>query len=311
MRKVTYWLEEVTGLTAEIQEDMLLSLIVVVCLWVLSRLFRRLIVRQQSDLRKQYRWRKVSNYIISGLAFILLINIWFEGFASVATFLGLLSAGLVLALKEPILNIAGWLFIIWKRPFRIGDRIKVGDNSGDVIDIRLFQFTLNEIQSWVEADQATGRVVNIPNGKLFTEPQSNYNYGFPFIWHEISMHVTFESNWQKAKELLLEIGSKHAEQLNEAAEQQIRKQSQKHLIFYNDLKPKLYTSVRENGIRLTLRYLCSILRRRESENLIWEEVLQNFLAAPDISFAYPTTRFYQQNHNNGMQTTPEPIDGLD
>ncbi|NEM98526.1 mechanosensitive ion channel family protein [Pontibacter burrus] len=293
MRELTGWIEDATGINAAILGNVLLSVLVVLLLWLARRVVLQVVLRQQMDLRKQYWWRKTLNYVVTILGFLLLANIWFKGFQPIATFLGLLSAGLVLALREPVLNIAGWLFLIWKRPFRVGDRIEIDGRIGDVIDMRLFQFTINEVHGWVDADQATGRVVHIPNGKLFISPQVNYNYGFPFLWHEVSVNITFESNWKKAKTILTSAAEKHGERLSTEAEEQLRRLSQRHLIFYDSLKPRLYTKVVETGIRLTIRYLCSVGRRRESEHRVWEDVLDAFLASDDIRFAYPTTRFYQ------------------
>ena len=297
MRFISQQLASFTGLSSDLISNILATLLIVLVLWLLSKLTLRIITKRELDLRKQYKWRKFTNYIITGIGFILLINIWFGGIGSIATFLGLLSAGLVIALREPVLNIAGWLFIIWKRPFRIGDRVQLGTVAGDVIDIRLFQFSLNEINGWVEADQATGRVVHIPNLKVFTEPQANYNFGFPFIWNEVAVRITFESNWSRAKAILQEIVQRHGENLNEAALTQVKRQSQQHLIFYEDFSPQVYTDVVENGIKLTIRYMCSIMRRRKSENDIWEDVLKAFATTSDIHFAYPTTRFYQSGES--------------
>ncbi|MCJ8164266.1 mechanosensitive ion channel family protein [Pontibacter sp. E15-1] len=293
MRKIIHWLEATTGLTAEFYHDVFYSVAVLGMLWLVSRLLLWGIFRREKDIRKQFQWRRFTDYVATGLAILILSNVWFNGFESIATFMGLLSAGLVLALREPLLNMAGWLFIVWKRPLRIGDRIQIGETIGDVIDIRLFQFTLNEIRGWVAADQATGRIVHVPNGQVFTVPLANYNYGFPFVWQEVPVCITFESNWQKAKQILEEVVARHAEQLSDAAQQQVRRQSQRHLIFYEDLQPRLFTTVGERGILLTMRYLCGLMRRRQSAHLIWEEVLTQFLAAPDIQFAVPATRFYK------------------
>lgn len=88
--------------------------------------------------------------------------------------------------------------------------MQIGQHVGDVIDIRLFQFTILEIGNWVEADQSTGRLIHMPNAKVFQEPQANYSTGFEYIWHEIPVMVTFESNWKKTKTILQEIVTKHA-----------------------------------------------------------------------------------------------------
>lgn len=308
MHKISYWLYTHTGISQDFYSRVIFSLATIGLLWLLGRLLMRLVRQREADQRKLYKWRKFTNYTATALGILILSYIWFDGFKSIATFLGLLSAGLVLALREPVLNMAGWVYIIWKRPFHIGDRIQIGNHIGDVIDTGLFQFSLNELQGWVNADQATGRVVSIPNLKVFTEPQANYNYGFPFVWQEIPVHITFESNWQHAKSILREIMQRHAEQLTEAARLQIKRQSQRHLIFYEDLQPRLYTTVRENGIELTMRYVCSLMRRRQSTHLIWEDVLTEFLKSKEIKFAYPTTRFYTSGE--GQAPKPDSIQSV-
>ena len=103
----------------------------------------------------------------------------------------------------------GWCFILIRQPFKVGDRIQIGKVAGDVIDIRFFNFQLNEIGNWVDADQSTGRIIHIPNGIVFTEPQANYTAGFQYIWNEIPVLVTFESDWKKAKQLLTDIVNHH------------------------------------------------------------------------------------------------------
>ncbi|MCP2042809.1 mechanosensitive ion channel family protein [Pontibacter sp. HSC-36F09] len=292
MRNIEYWIEENFHLSAQIQENVLKSVIALLALWIISRVLLRLASRQQTDTRKLYQWKKTTNYVVTGLGIIFLANIWFEGFKSITTFLGIFSVGLVVVLRDPILNMMGWVFLIWKRPFKVGDRIKIGLYTGDVIDIGFFQFTINELGEWVDSEQATGRVVHIPNSQVFTQGQVNYNYGFPFLWHEVQLRITFESNWQKAKGILKEIALRHSERLNEEQEQRVRIEAQQHLIFYRSFDPKVFIKVRENGIQLTLRYLINLNGRRESENKIWEDTLTEFLATSDIRFAYPTTRFY-------------------
>ncbi|NIP82375.1 MAG: mechanosensitive ion channel, partial [Gemmatimonadetes bacterium] len=87
----------------------------------------------------------------------------------------------------------------------VGDRIQIGAHAGDVIDQRIFQFIVLEIGNWVDADQSTGRIIHIPNGLVFREPLANYTRGMQYIWNEIRVLVTFESNWKRAKQILDEI----------------------------------------------------------------------------------------------------------
>ncbi len=292
MQELTRWLEQTTGLGVETQAKLLSSLVAVLVVLLLRRLLLGVVWRRVDDVRVQYQWKKVSAYVAFLLASMLLAWIWFRHFSALATYLGLLSAGIAIALREPLVNLAGWSFLIWRRPFEVGDRIQVGDQAGDVIDIRIFQFTLLEIGNWVAADQSTGRVVHIPNGRVFSASIANYTRGFQYIWNEIPVLVTFESDWRKAKAILSEIAAEHSAGNNEAAREQLQRAARKFMIFYSTLTSTVYTSVEDSGVLLTIRYLCDARQRRGSAQAIWEETLERFAACDDVDFAYPTQRFY-------------------
>lgn len=205
------WLQQSLNLPPELQSELWRTALILGGLWLLYRLTLAIVYRRVTDAWTRYRWRKSVGYTLVAAGIFLLWETWFRGFEAVATFLGLLSAGLAIALKDPVANVAGWAFIVWRRPFEVGHRIQIGSHAGDVIDVQLFQFTLNEIGNWVDADQSTGRIVHIPNGRVFTDPVANYDKGFPFIWNEVPVIVTFESDWKQAKTILEQVAQKHAE----------------------------------------------------------------------------------------------------
>ena len=292
MHTLIHWLEQNLGISHALQTKILESLVVVLALSILHFVLVRVIVPRIHDIYVRYRIRKTAGYILVLIGILVVGRVWIRGFQAMVTYLGLLSAGVAIALRDPLVNLAAWVFIIWRRPFEVGDRIQLGNNAGDVIDIRIFQFTLMEIGNWVGADQSTGRIIHMPNGKVFSEPLANYSKGFHYIWNEIAVLVTFESNWRKAKEILAGIGSKHAEELSASAEERVRRAARKFMIFYTKLTPTVYTSVKESGILLTIRYLCEPRRRRGTEEAIWEDILTEFAQHDDIDFAYPTRRYY-------------------
>lgn len=188
----------------------------------------------------------------------------------------------------------------------MGDRIQIGANAGDVIDLRIFQFTLMEIGSWVHADQSTGRIVHIPNGKVFVEPQTNYTKGwFDYIWNEIPVLVTFESNWKKAKETLQRIADAHSGHLIPLAERKLKESSREFIVLSPNLNPTVFTSVEDSGVLLTLRHLCEPRSRRESTQDIWEAILDAFAGCDDVDLAYPTKRFFN-NILEGKTDTGSP-----
>ena len=282
------------GLSPTNQRKILISISIIILIWVLRYLILKLVWRQTEDARIRYQWKRSIGFIISMVAVILISSVWISAFARFGAFLGLLSAGLAIALKDPLTNIAGWLFISTRKPFSVGDRVQIGGDIGDVIDIRFFQFSLLEVGNWVQADQSTGRIIHIPNGKVFLQAQANYSKGFQYIWNEIPVLITFESNWELTKTILEKIINKHAEHLTKTVEKEIKEATKKYLITYFHLTPIVYTSVKDSGVLLTIRYLCGFRKRRTSEHDIWEDILKEFAKNKDIEFAYPTTRFFNQ-----------------
>ena len=288
-----------------IQFKIIVSVVKLLILWSLRFFSLRLVDRGFKDLKIRYLWRNAIKNIINILLIIIIGSIWIDKFGSLATFLGLVTAGLAIALQDLIVNIAGWIFILVRRPFELGDRIQIGEHAGDVIDIRFFQFTLNEIGNWVDADQSTGRIIHIPNGRVFKEPQANYTQSFNYIWNEIPVLVTFESNWQKAREILEKIVNEHAEHFSKEAEKKLLDASKKFMIFYTSITPIVYTTVKDSGVMLTIRYLCKARERRLTDNNIWEAILNAFSKYDDIDFAYPTQRIYY-NQQEGKPGTVKP-----
>ncbi|NNE98129.1 MAG: mechanosensitive ion channel family protein [Pyrinomonadaceae bacterium] len=300
MQDFIQWIQMNLGLTATVQTNIFTSAIVILLLIVTRRIVLIFVNRKTQDIGIRYRWRKTTSYITFGLAVLIVGSVWFRGFQSLTTYLGLVSAGIAIALQTPLVNLAGWFFIIWRRPFIVGDRIEIGTVRGDVIDQRIFMFSLMEIGNWVDAEQSTGRVIHVPNGKVFSEPLANYTDGFQYIWNEIPVLITFESNWQKAKEILFEVAGNRGEEFTDSAERQIKQAASKMMIYLNKLTPIVYTTVKDHGVMLTMRYLCNPRRRRGSEQEIWEDILTAFGDCPDIDFAYPTQRHYL-NHIEGKE----------
>ena len=287
------WLHKATGTPVGLYNLLFTSLACIAFLWFSRWLILKLVWRQTENLQVRYRWRRLSGYSAFVLTVMLVGRVCIEGFNNAATFLGLLSAGLAVAFKDPLVNLVGWMFILWRRPFAVGDRIQIGIHAGDVMDLTTSRFTLAEIGNWAHSDQITGRIVHIPNGKVFVEPVAIYSRGMhDFIWNEVDVLVTFESNWKRAKDILNEIAVTHAGHLAEPAESKLREYARDFLIVPVDLTPRVFTTVVASGILLTVRHVCQSRHRRESTQEIWENVLDRFAESDDVDFAYPTSRSY-------------------
>lgn len=304
MENFYQWIEQFIGLSPELAAKLLKSILLIFGFIIINKIIYRIVISKTDDVYSRYRWRKMLDYISFFIGFLLITSMWIDEFKSLLTFFGLLSAGIAIALKDPVTDLAGWFFIVWRKPFEVGDRIQIGDHAGDVIDVRIFQFTIIEIGNWVDADQSTGRIMHVPNSKVFVEVLANYSIGFNYIWHEIGVLVTFESDWKKAKELLGKILDDKSDTISKSVEKKIKDASKKYMILYKKLTPIVYTSVKDSGVMLTMRFLCDPRQRRGKEQVIWEEVLKVFSENQDIDFAYPTQRFYSNPVEGKPGTKP-------
>jgi small-conductance mechanosensitive channel len=285
-------LQDLGGISPAIQTKIGLSLAAIVLIWLVRRILLRVLAGQIEDPRSRYQWGKGSAYVAYLVGFLVLGQIWLETIGNLGTFLGLLTAGLAIALKDLVTNLAGWFFILLRHPFRVGDRIQIGEHRGDVVDIRLFQFTLLEVGNWVQADQSTGRIIHVPNAQVFNVPVANYTDEFEYVWHELPVLVTFESDWRRAKDLLQEILDGHTRDVAAQAANTLRRGSRKFLISYRHFSPKVYTSVEDSGVLLTLRFLAPVRARRGLAEELWEAILEALHAEEGIDLAYPTQRAY-------------------
>jgi len=246
------------------------------------------------DIKKRHTFRKIAVYIVTIVITIVVFLIWLQNLHSFSIYLGVLSAGLALALQEVILSIAGWMLIVFRRPFEVGDRVELNGVKGDIIDIRLFQISMLEIGNWVDADQSTGRIVHIPNSLLFKTQSFNYSRGFEFIWNEIPILVTFESDWKCGKEIMLKHAQKFAEGLEDQVQRKIKAMRNRYMIYYGKLTPIVYVNIKDSGVELTLRYLTESKKRRASQDNLCQSILTDFEQENNINFAYPTYRIIKE-----------------
>ncbi|MBU0504331.1 MAG: mechanosensitive ion channel family protein [Candidatus Omnitrophica bacterium] len=258
--------------------------------YLLLFIFVGIINRRIKDLKMKHNARKNVTYFFNFLIILAIVFVWIQNINSITIFLSVVGAGIALALQEVILCIAGWFLILTRRPFEVGDRIELGGVKGDVIDIRLFQTSILEIGNWVEADQSTGRIVNIPNSAVFKKENYNYSRGFEFIWNEIKILVTFESDWKRAEEIMMQHGIKEAEGMEEVVKRKIEDMTKKYMIYYDKLTPIVYIDIKDSGVQLTLRYLTEARKRRASQDGLCRAILNDFDKEERVNFAYPTYR---------------------
>ena len=240
------------------------------------------------DRREQYRRRKFFTTIIAFAAGIVIVILWAHTLKQKGTMIGLIGAGLAIALKEPLLSIAGRLAIFTGHMYNAGDRIELQQMAGDVIDIGFFYTRLLEIGSWITADQYSGRILLIPNSMIFGTPILNYTQHLSLIWDEVVLPITFQSNMESATRILTDIGTQYTREFLQNAEHDLEQMRHQFLVPQLELKPAVYVKVTSNWLELTMRYVVDPKKRRPASSFIYSEVFKRVAKAEDIQIASET-----------------------
>lgn len=299
---IVQWLRDQMNDSAKIVQTLIVVALLVIVRWLVLRAVRG----RLEHTTAYFRTRKWVAYVAFGIAAWSIFAIWTDRNTSLGTYLGILSAGIAIALADVLENLAGWAFIVLRRPFKVGDRIEIQGRSGDIVDIRVFRFTMLEIGGWVDADQSTGRLVHVPNGKVFSEQLANYTEGFPYIWDEVGLLVTFESDWRRAEEMMSGAMAEHAPDTSDGTiARAIREAAHHYLIRYTHLTPNVYISVKDSGVMVTGRYLVSARQRRHVTDLLWRTLLDEIKGDPTVELAYPTIRTFLPDPLSIKRTSSE------
>ena len=225
------------GMDSDTQKKIIVSVVIILLVWLIRITILRFVWKSTNNHKSRYLWKRIMSFAAPTTVILLTGMVWANVFHHVGTFLGLLSAGIAIALKDLLENMAGWLFIMVRKPFTVGDRVQIGEDKGDIIDIRLFQFTILEVGNRIDAEQSTGRIIHIPNRRVFTMPQANYDQGFKYIWNEVQVRITFDSNWTKTKEILLQILNQYGADVVQSAEEGLCEASKMYYVHYQFLYP--------------------------------------------------------------------------
>jgi small-conductance mechanosensitive channel len=288
------WLAEVLAISRPTIAKWLITIGTLAGLLFVRWIWLRVLAHRAQDMGRHYRWRKAITYSLAFVGLVIIGTTWLEGVKSVVTYLGLVSAGIAIALRDPIMNWFGWIYTGWRRPFVVGDRVALGGLKGDIIDIGISTFSLLEVKYLEEGEQVSGRIIQVPNGKLFSEPLINYTQGFDLVWNEVQVTVSFESDWRLAKSILLDIAHEHADEEAALGAERLRNATKRFFIREDGTEPAVYTRLSPSGVQFTLRYPCGTRRRRSTEQAIAESVLERFASEESVEFAYNTTRIFRR-----------------
>ncbi|MGC9347782.1 MAG: mechanosensitive ion channel family protein [Anaerolineae bacterium] len=265
------------------------SLIVILLTLIVNRIVRDALRKRFREADQATTLRMlIRNAVLVGASIVILM-IWLGTGSSFTVAMGILGAGIAFASQEVIGSFSGFISIVGSSMYRIGDRVSIGEVTGDVVDISLLRTSLLEVGEWVKADQPTGRIVTIANRAVFSDPVFNYTKIWPYIWDEITIPITYNSDWRRALEIMLEHGEEYTAHLQAAAQAGLDALDRRYPAFEDTpVTPSLYTVMTDNWIEMTMRYVVEARQRREVKAELHRELLIHFEEEADITVASAT-----------------------
>ena len=257
------------GLNPDNGQKLLATVTFVVVVLALGFALRWLLARMSRG-RDNITWITIVRQTLNLLgAFVLtlgVLSIWFDDPSSLATAIGLVTAGVAFALQKVITSFAGYFVILRGRVFKVGDRIAMGGVRGDVIQLDLTQTSIMEmgqppsVQSatpevWVRSRQYTGRVVSVPNAKVFEEPVYNYTRELPFLWEEMVLPISYTADRERAERILLEVAADHAVNAKTLERDALEELARLYPVEKPSLEPAVFYRLTDNWLELSLRFL--------------------------------------------------------
>ncbi len=215
------------------------------------------------DASTRFTLQRVLHLVVAVLIALIAASIIFVYWYAALTALGIGSIIIGLAVQTPMKSFIAWIYIVVRQPYRVGDRIKIDDATGDVIDVGYLDTTLWEFGGqYISGDHPSGRLIKFPNEKVLDELVYNYSWPlFPYIWNEIKFHVAYNSDLEFISSTMQKI-----------TQEELGEEMMKRVNVFRDLLAR--TPVDELEVREQPRVIF-----RVSENT-WLEAIVRYVVSP-------------------------------
>ena len=253
-------------------------LVGVAIIWMIINALQKKLFSKIKDNDNRYKAKKFSTFVGYFITIIFLTIVFSDKLGGFTVALGVAGAGIAFALQEVIASFAGWLAIIFGGFYNTGDRVQLGGIKGDVMDIGVLRTTIMETGQWVDGDLYNGRIVLIANSYVFKEPVFNYSGDFPFLWDEIKIPIQYGSNYDKAKEIILNVGIEVAGDLTNTSKEKWKKLQNKYRLEDAQTEPMISLVANDNCAEYTLRYVVDYKKRRFTQTALFSKILNQIEA---------------------------------
>lgn len=278
VQKLTDIIVKITGFNEEYTRLTIISIFIILIYKLIRILIRKTYEKlPMNDKKKFYRNRNIQ-IVVTIILFISLFLLWGEKLEGLITIVSFISAGVAIAIREVIFNFFAGMYIKIRKPFEVEDRIEIDTLKGDVINIHALGFEMLEIGERIEGEQSTGRIAHIPNSYVLTKTLRNYTKAFKYIWDEMKLEITLDSNIKETEEILYEIlfDNETLKEIPKKMEDAVDDIILEYRIYYNNLDPIIYKKIVDGHVELYLRYLVHPKKARNVQDEIYTRILEEY-----------------------------------
>ena len=255
-------------------------------LLVLQYLLRTATKRRAHDLRNILR------LVFGAVGIVALLGVLTDQWLGVLLSLGVVGFAITFALQQPLLSLLGWLYIMAKRPYSVGERVRIGETKGDVIKVDFLVTTIWEVGGeLISTNQPSGRVVTVPNSVVLSSEVTNFGGGgSEYVWNEISMQVSYETDLDVASEIMIEeaeavVGEQMADSIADFRERLAETPVELEVTD----GPTVNVTQSESWIELRLRYIAHPRQGTRVKNELYKRILERFNENATVT-SFPVSR---------------------
>lgn len=242
------------------------------------------VLEQVDNKRRAHTLRNVLRLVFIGVAVVGVLSTVTQRYVGLLFSLGIIGFAITFALQQPILSLLGWIYILIKQPYGVGDRVRIDHAKGDVIDVDYLVTTLWEIDGdLVTTHQPSGRIVTVPNSVVLSREVYNYSWEeFPYVWNELFIQVAYETDLEFARATMREIADEYlGDDMERNIERYRRLLGQTPVELEVRDRPSVNIRQDESWIELRLRYLVHPKQGQRVRNELYERILAEFNNHPD------------------------------
>jgi small-conductance mechanosensitive channel len=287
---------------------------VLIAFVALGDLWRRATFRYVSDPRRRHQVLLLRRMVLWFVITMIIAFSFASELGSLATFAGLITAGIAVALQNVILAVAGYFFLIGRYGVKVGDRVQISGVTGDVVDVGLIRLHLMELSGSGSDRQPTGRVVVFSNSIVFQPTASFFKQipGTNFVWHEVTLTLAPQTDYHLAEERMLSAVEKVYAGYHERIEQQHRQMERSLNVSVAVPRPQSRVRLSQSGLEVVIRYPIELEKAAEIDDKITRELLDALEQRPRLKLVGSGTPNIQPvSDGTGGAEQPEPVVKVD